>query len=219
MTTGVNDLLKAGVFPHAHPKTFSPKRKIGSKIAAFLRIVLPKSLFCWVSRASIQCQAVLRPRKWAYWTKLSDQIYLGAIPLKNWNHVEKISALGVNAILSIIEEHELKNQPFAKPVKTDDWEKRKMQVLKISSPDLEPVELKKMAQAVQFVLEQVQSGNQVYIHCTAGRGRSASVAVCTLAKLLGISPEQSIQLIKSKRPQLSLNKKQVEAIHQCYQLI
>lgn len=199
--------------------SFVSDRKLTRRFALFLRTILPKKWFCWISRTTIQCQARLRPHKWSYWTKLTDQIYLGAIPLKNWNHIDKISALGVKAILSINEEHEFKNLPFAKPVKSEDWTKRSMHLLKISSPDLEPLESHKMAEAVMFVMQQVKLGNQVYMHCTAGRGRSASVAICSLAKLHGITPAEAMRQIKEKRPQLSLSKKQLESVQQCYKLL
>lgn len=214
MSIGVTTLHK-----DKHLARSASDRKIGRRIALFLRSVLPRALFCWVSRSIMQCQSILNPRKWAYWTQISDQLYLGAIPLRNWNHIEKISALGVTAILSINEEHEFNDQLFAKPVKSEDWKKRHMQVLKISSPDLEPMPAEKMATAVHYVMQQVKLGNQVYMHCTAGRGRSASVAICTVAKMQGISLEQSMQQIKAKRPQLSLSQKQLEAVQQCYKLL
>lgn len=188
--------------------------KIGFLCARSLKAILPSTWFCWVSRAIIQLQSILRPHQWSYWTKISDEIYLGAMPLKNWDHLNKIHELGIKAILSVNEDHELEDQFLAKPVKSFDWKDRNIKYLKIATPDLEPIETSKLAMAVDFVVQQVDLGNRVYIHCTAGRGRSASVAICSLVKIKGYSLEKSIALVKQCRPQIMLSNNQIKAIHE-----
>lgn len=187
-------------------------RSVGYLIARVLQAILPKAWFCWVSRGTIQFQSVLRPHRWSYWTKISDDIYLGAMPLKNWNHLDQIANLGIKAILAMNEDSEFHNQLFAEPVQRCDWEKRKINFLKISTPDLEPIGVVKLAHAVNYVANQVSSGHPVYIGCTGGRGRSACVAICSLVQIKGYTLEEAVKHVKRCRPQVMLSRQQIEAM-------
>ncbi len=181
-------------------------------IARILKAVLSKESFCWVSRGTIQLQSMLQPIKWSYWSKLDEKLYLGAMPLKNWGHLDEITQLGVKAILSINCEYEFQPQLGADPVRGDDWMGRNINFMNISSPDLEPIEVLEIARAVDFVAQQIRSGNPVYVHCTGGRGRSVSVAICSLAKVKNCTLSAAIQHVKSCRPQAMLNQSQMDNI-------
>lgn len=185
---------------------------ISFRIARILQAILPKTWFCWISRGTIQCQSLLKPNKWSYWTKVADKIYLGAMPLKNKDHVDKIIKLGVTTILSINEEYEFNDQLFAKPVKAIDWQEKKINILKIESPDLEPIELLKLAKAINYVVQEVNLGKTVYVHCTGGRGRSASVVVGSLIRMQNYSIEAAINHVQKCRPQVIISQKQKESI-------
>lgn len=185
---------------------------ISYMIARILKAILPKTWFCWISRGTIQLQSTIRPKKWSYWSKLSDRIFLGAMPLKNWNHSDTITKLGVKAILSINEDYELKSQLFADPITSKDWQEKNINFLNISSPDLEPIEPVKLAKAVNYVAEQHHLGNPVYIHCTGGRGRSVSVAICSLIKLERFTFDSACSYLKQCRPQVMLNRAQIDSI-------
>lgn len=186
--------------------------RIGNTIARILRAILPRAVFCWLSRLSIQIQSVLVPKRWTYWTQLSDKIFVGAIPLKNWGHHELISQLGVGAILSVNKKHEFNDLPFSQPVQPKDWQDRKIEFLRISSKDLEPVEITKLAKAVDFVVGQVQLGKKVYIHCTGGRGRSVSAAIASLVKTQFMTLEQAYNHVIQLRHQAILSQQQLEAV-------
>ncbi|MBA3722490.1 MAG: dual specificity protein phosphatase family protein [Parachlamydiaceae bacterium] len=197
-------------------KVTENNRSIGHLIGRVLHTLLPRGWFCWISRGIIQIQAIIKPHKWSYWTKLSDEIYLGAMPLKNWKHIEKITNLGIKAILSINEDYEFKKQLFADPVKPEDWKKRNINFLTIASPDLEPIELSKIAIAVNYVVEQVKLGNKIYVHCTGGRARSVSIAICSLVMLKRYTLEESINFVKQCRPQVMLSQNQLESMLSWY---
>lgn len=184
---------------------------LGYYIGRVLQTILPKTWFCWISRGTIQLQSYLRPVKWSYWTKISEDIYLGAMPLKNRNHIETITRLGVKAILSVNEDYEFNNQLFAEPVKSTDWEAKGVTFNRISSPDLEPVQVDLLNQAVQYAHEQKEKG-PVYFHCTGGRGRSASVVIATLMVFENITLQESIKRVQALRPQVMLSAAQVNSL-------
>lgn len=114
--------------------------------------------------------------------------------------------------MSINEDYELEDQLCARPAKPKDWQKRKVKVLKISSPDLKPIEISKLAQAINYVMQEVNLGNSVYVHCTGGRGRSASVVVGSLMQTTNCSLEEAIRHVQKCRSQVMLSQKQKEAI-------
>lgn len=188
-------------------------RSISYLIARVLRVILPRTWFCWVSRATVLLQSILRPKAWSYWTKLSDHIYLGAMPLKNWRHIKALTGLKIKAVLSINEAYELRPQLFAHPVTSADWEERKITFLNIPSPDLEPIEVSKLAAAVQFVADQVRLGHTpVYIHCTAGRARSVAAAICSVIQIYSLTLEESVKYIKQLRSHCMLNQRQMNNV-------
>lgn len=186
--------------------------RLGNTIARILRSILPRAAFCWLSRLSIQIQSILFPKRWSYWTQLSDNIFVGAIPLKNWRHHEQISQLGVGAVLAINKKHEFNDLPFSLPVQAKDWQERKIEFLRISSEDLAPIELTKLSKAVDFVVKQVNLGKKVYIHCTGGRGRSVSVVIPSLVKTQFLTLEQAYNRVIQLRHQAILSQEQLDSV-------
>ncbi|KPI92082.1 Protein-tyrosine phosphatase mitochondrial 1-like protein [Papilio xuthus] len=60
--------------------------------------------------------------------------------------------------------------------------------------------------------EHVGSGT-VYVHCKAGRTRSATLVGCYLMMKNGWSPEQAVEHMRSKRAHILLHTKQWQALH------
>lgn len=186
---------------------------LGHVIGRVLQAILPCTWFCWISRGTIQIQFILRPDKWPYWTcLLDDSIYLGAMPLKNWNHIDTITGLGIKAILAVNKKYEFQAQLGAEPVQSHEWESKEIKFLRISSPDLKPIKVEKLARAVDYVKEQFDLGNPIYIHCTGGRGRSVSVAIASLMEIKGYTLEDTIKHVKKCRPQMMLSHDQIAVI-------
>ncbi len=134
-------------------------------------------------------------------------------------HIDQIAKLGIKAILSINEEYEFEDQLFAETVKQADWKIRNIHDLYIASPDLEPIEISELAKAIDFVVQQVNLGNSVYVHCMAGRGRSASVVVGSLIRLQNCSLEGAIRHVQQCRPQVIISQKQKESIFSCCHIL
>lgn len=62
---------------------------------------------------------------------------------------------------------------------------------------------------VEFVHEQVDvKQNTTYVHCKAGRGRSTVVVVAFLIQYRNMTLEAAFDLVKTKRPHVSLHPKQ-----------
>lgn len=72
--------------------------------------------------------------------------------------------------------------------------------------DMDPMDFEKKAnKAVQLLKHLINKHELVYTHCTSGIGRAPSVVVLYLSTVLNEDLDESIQLVKSKRPSFYIN--------------
>lgn len=181
-----------------------------------LQFILSRDCFSWIGRGSVQLKS-LYANDYKYWSKINDSIYLGAMPIRNWDHHTILPETGIGAVLSINKKYEFTPQLFADPVQPDLWEHHQINFLRISNPDLQPLSVENIALAVDYVAKQVDQQRAVYIHCIGGRGRSAIVAICCLVKIFGYSLPDAFNHVKACRPQILLSKEQVQCIFDWYE--
>ncbi len=129
--------------------------------------------------------------RWRWWTVLEPTLVLGAVPFRA--DVEKLAKLGVKAIVNTCEEF---------PGHLDLYEKFGIDQFWMPTVDFRPPTLTDVQAAVAFMNRQVAAGNSVYVHCKAGRARSATVVVCYLAAKNGWTAEHALQWIVERRPQV-----------------
>ena len=67
--------------------------------------------------------------------------------------------------------------------------------------DFAQPELAQVKQAVDIVRAEIAAGNAVYLHCKAGKGRSATVALCYLLEV----SEEPLEALRGRRPQILSN--------------
>jgi len=77
-----------------------------------------------------------------------------------------------------------------------------VEVVNIPMTDFaEPTALQ-LKQAVAEIDLAYSQGKTVYVHCKAGKGRSATAVLCWLVMRLGLSPTEAQALLTEKRPQV-----------------
>ncbi len=153
-----------------------------------------------------------------WWSPITDQIILGAIPLEN--HSKELQANQVSHLVTMLEPFELKAgliTPLYHQIKL-----MGIQCQLFACRDFQPVPTQTIHEAVQYIHQALASpSSKVYVHCKAGRGRSAAIVIAYLLKY-GIkekkfsSIEDAYAYVKSKREKVNLNKKQKEAIYRYY---
>ena len=74
--------------------------------------------------------------------------------------------------------------------------------LHVPTTDFQPPALEDVVAAVDFMLAHAERRQRVYCHCKAGRGRSATVALCYLIRRYGWSPEEAQRRLSELRPQV-----------------
>ncbi len=57
-------------------------------------------------------------------------------------------------------------------------------------------------------------GEQVYVHCKAGRGRSTTLVICYLVSRMHMAPEDAYAFVRAKRPQVCLADAQWAAVRE-----
>ena len=100
-----------------------------------------------------------------------------------------------------------------------EWEKLGVEFLQLPTTDIfEAPSNEKLKRGVDFIykISKEHPSSSIYIHCKAGRTRSATLVGCYLIQQYGMTPEEAVNLIKEKRPHIWLGTKQWEAIRNYY---
>jgi atypical dual specificity phosphatase len=133
---------------------------------------------------------VLKVRAW--WNEIDSDVILGARPFRS--DIPKLAAAGVKNIVNTCEEF---------PGFTADYKQARIDQLYVPAIDFTHPTRESIDEAVQYIDRAVAAGNKVYIHCKAGRGRSATVAICWLMHSRGMTLEQAQQHLLRCRPHVN----------------
>jgi atypical dual specificity phosphatase len=179
-----------------------------------------KEIFYESSILFVALRNLFKPEKFPWWNEIDEKLLLGALPILEKGHLEKIPA---RAVLTLLEEFELENRwPFTTAVSAGEWKRHGVQTLRIDAVDIEGVKLKEIEQGVEFIRRQILDGRTVYVHCKAGVGRSATVVACYLLKY-GLangkkftSPEEVCAYVSEKRDQVLLHERHRKVVIENY---
>ncbi|CAH1257956.1 PTPMT1 [Branchiostoma lanceolatum] len=98
-----------------------------------------------------------------------------------------------------------------------EWSRAGVEQLHLSTIDLTGVPTHEhLKLGVLFLLRHQEQGNTVYVHCKAGRRRSATLVACYLMQVHGWTPEEAHLFIKDKRPHITLARGQFQALDRYY---
>ena len=132
----------------------------------------------------------LKVRNW--WDIVDDDIVLGAFPFAR--DVKSMHDLGVRAVVNTCEEA---CGPIA------EYEKFGIDQFRMPTVDFTHPSLEDVTAAVAFIESHVAKGHRIYIHCKAGRARSATVAICWLMQSRGITKEEGQTVLNKARPHIN----------------
>jgi atypical dual specificity phosphatase len=133
---------------------------------------------------------VLRVRRW--WDEVDPAVLLGALPLPA--DAEKLAKIGVTGVVNLCEEYAGPHQAY-----------RQLGIEQLHLPtiDFTPPTLADVENAVKFIQTKLADGGKVYVHCKAGRGRSATVVACWLIAARGLNRHQAQSALRQCRPHVS----------------
>nr|CAB3265275.1 phosphatidylglycerophosphatase and protein-tyrosine phosphatase 1-like [Phallusia mammillata] len=146
-----------------------------------------------------------------WYSRIDETVLLGALPFKSMTK-QLIEKEGVQGVVSLNEDFEV--EKFVNTA--EDWKSWGVQLLRLRTPDFvaSPSQTH-LKQGVDFILEHRERCESVYVHCKAGRTRSATLVACYLMTVYDCSPSQAVEMILSKRPHVWLRKTQLSSID-CY---
>jgi atypical dual specificity phosphatase len=140
----------------------------------------------WWNRALCRLHS---KRRW--WDWVDEHVLIGALP--SASHVEKLKHEGIGAVINTCREYD-------GPVKH--YADAGIEQLHLPTVDFTPPTMADVKRGVEFIQAHITAGRKVYVHCKAGRGRSATIVICYLIAK-GMSPAHAQALLLEKRPQVN----------------
>ena len=104
-----------------------------------------------------------------YWSPVDETLLLGCAPMEVLGIPKSIHHIGVRGVVNMCYEY---------PGPKGAYEKLGIKQLYLPSADHYEVSVEDMQEAVKFIKHHKDRNEKVYVHCKAGHGRAASIALC-----------------------------------------
>lgn len=144
---------------------------------------------------------VLGVRHW--WDRIDPHVVVGAFPFAR--DVQAMHCAGVRAVVNTCEEYTGPKKEYAA---------HGIEQLHIPTTDFTHPRLEDVQEAVEFVQRHVEADETVYIHCKAGRARSATVALCWLMKYRGMTMHEAQAALLKARPHVNPRLTERPVVHE-----
>ena len=129
-------------------------------------------------------------------------IFIGSY-LQNEADFESISKKGINTILNVQTDKDLENHKLDINILNKYANKYGIEIKRYPIGDFNKEDLSnKLKGAVDLLYQLIKEGKKVYVHCTAGIGRSANVVICYLVLYENYSVKDAVELCKKSRPKI-----------------
>uniref|UniRef100_A0A3B3DSL3 Phosphatidylglycerophosphatase and protein-tyrosine phosphatase 1 n=1 Tax=Oryzias melastigma TaxID=30732 RepID=A0A3B3DSL3_ORYME len=151
----------------------------------------------------------LSSRRW--FDRVDETVILGALPFRSMT--AQLLEENVRGVVTMNEEYETKR--FCNSAQ--EWRAVGVEQLRLSTVDLTGVpSLQHLHRGVEFVLQHRERGCCVYVHCKAGRSRSATLVAAYLIRLHCWTPEEACQKLKSVRSHVLVRRAQMDILRKYY---
>lgn len=149
----------------------------------------------WLARAiyyptltyNVLLGRILKVRNW--WDRVDEHLILGARPMGS--DPGRFKELGVTGIVNMCEE-------FRGPV--EQYEALGIEQLWLPTTDFHHPTSDDVERGANFIERHAEQGGTVYVHCKAGRARSATIALWWLVHFRRMTPEQAQARMLDARP-------------------
>ncbi|XP_050466555.1 phosphatidylglycerophosphatase and protein-tyrosine phosphatase 1 isoform X2 [Cataglyphis hispanica] len=166
-------------------------------------------------------------RNW--YDRIDETVILGALPFRR-TAKQLIDNENIKAVVSMNENYELSLLSNTEK----EWRRHNVEFLQLSTTDIfQAPSQEKLQKGVNFINKFrtvsskklgnppgiINGSNQpgtVYVHCKAGRTRSATMVACYLIIKNNWTPEEAVNYMRTKRPHVLLRTVQWSALKQFY---
>jgi atypical dual specificity phosphatase len=131
------------------------------------------------------------PSRRRWWDRVDGNVILGALPFPK--DIQPLYDAGVRAVVNTCEEY---------PGPTQEYERLGIEQLRVPTIDFTPPRLADVRRAVAFIASRAERGETVYVHCKAGRARSATIVACWLMYRYRISATEAESRLRQVRPHI-----------------
>ncbi|XP_027693465.1 phosphatidylglycerophosphatase and protein-tyrosine phosphatase 1 [Vombatus ursinus] len=149
-------------------------------------------------------------RDWYH--RIDSTVLLGALPLRSLTR-RLIEKENVGGVITMNEEYETRFLCNTK----EEWKALGVEQLRLSTVDMTGVPtLENLKKGVQFTLKYMALEKCVYVHCKAGRSRSATMVAAYLMQVYKWNPEEAVDAIARIRSHIHIRPGQVEVLKEFY---
>jgi protein-tyrosine phosphatase len=128
---------------------------------------------------------------------IQDKLLVGAYPLDQ-EDVGMLEWMRIERILNLVEDAEY--EPGEREEVEAALAAAGIEEQRISLTDYGRLPAAQLEQAVEDVIEWLERGHRVYVHCRAGWQRSAAVAAGVVALREGVGIEEALELVRERKP-------------------
>ncbi len=145
----------------------------------------------------------LKLRRW--WDHVDDGLILGAMPFRR--DASRLKELGVTGVVNMCEEYPGPKIEYGRLGIEQLW----LPTTDFHHPQAEYVEL-----GAEFIERHVRADGCVYVHCKAGRARSATIVLWWLVRFRGLTPAAAQAKMLAARPHVNPHICERPVIQQLY---
>lgn len=149
----------------------------------------------------------LTSRNW--YNYIDSHVILGAIPFAFLKE-KLVEEEKVGAIISL-------NMPYERQfitTPTEEWEELGVEHFKIDIPDFTSTPtVQQMWEGIELIKTKTEQGLKTYVHCKAGRSRSATMVTAYVMQTYNKSVEEAVLFVTEKRPHVKYTELQLKTLH------
>ncbi|XP_055981408.1 phosphatidylglycerophosphatase and protein-tyrosine phosphatase 1-like [Sorex fumeus] len=150
------------------------------------------------------------PVRHGWYHRIDPTVLLGALPLRSMTSL-LVHGENVHGVITMNEQYETRFLCNS----SKEWKRVGVEQLRLSTVDVIGVpSLTNLHKGVQFALKYRARGQSVYVHCKAGRTRSATMVAAYLIQAYCWSPEEAVEAITSIRPHVLIRSAHLRLLQQ-----
>ncbi|CAK6449441.1 unnamed protein product [Pipistrellus nathusii] len=155
------------------------------------------------------------PARRDWYNRIDRTVLLGALPLRRMTR-RLVEDENVRGVITMNEEYETRFLCNS----AKEWRKMGVEQLRLSTIDMTGIPtLTNLQRGVQFALKYQSLGQSVYVHCKAGRSRSATMVAAYLIQVYNWTPEEAIQAIAKIRSHIYIRPGQFDILKEFHRKI
>lgn len=133
--------------------------------------------------------------------QILTKLFVGSYPASVDDIRRLKRASGISAVLNLQTDEDIRHFQLDWDLLLSDYQTSGIELRRVSVRDFDPVDLQdKLPHAVLTSDQLLRAGHTLYLHCSAGAGRSPTVAIAYLAWCCGWDLDRAVVHVQQCRP-------------------